>query len=133
MVARLTPDQKVACSIHVGFKTPILPDPSFFHFCISSLLPLVAAQAQAHAQLLGRLFFSLPFNSSPRSVISPPPPIPKAQKKNPPAKGGGQGNSIYFVGGFTKSVLRSISRATTAATSEYPYGREELSALLVAD
>ena len=22
MVARLTPDQKVACSIHVGFKTP---------------------------------------------------------------------------------------------------------------
>jgi hypothetical protein len=23
MVARLTPDQKVACSIHVGFKTPI--------------------------------------------------------------------------------------------------------------
>ena len=24
MVARLTPDQKVACSIHVGFKTPVL-------------------------------------------------------------------------------------------------------------
>ena len=23
MVARLTPDQKVACSIHVGFKIPI--------------------------------------------------------------------------------------------------------------
>ncbi|KAF7816670.1 pentatricopeptide repeat-containing protein [Senna tora] len=23
MVARLTPDQKVACSIHVGFKSPI--------------------------------------------------------------------------------------------------------------
>ncbi|CAA7395708.1 unnamed protein product [Spirodela intermedia] len=26
MVARLTPDQKVACSIHVGFKTPDHPD-----------------------------------------------------------------------------------------------------------
>jgi hypothetical protein len=23
MVARLTPDQKVACSIHVGFNTPV--------------------------------------------------------------------------------------------------------------
>jgi hypothetical protein len=31
MVARLTPDQKVACSIHVGFKSPITPD-SFFSF-----------------------------------------------------------------------------------------------------
>ena len=30
MVARLTPDQKVACSIHVGFNTPILSDPFFF-------------------------------------------------------------------------------------------------------
>jgi hypothetical protein len=26
MVARLTPDQKVACSIHVGFKFPIQTD-----------------------------------------------------------------------------------------------------------
>jgi hypothetical protein len=33
MVARLTPDQKVACSIHVGFNTPILhPDSFFFRF-----------------------------------------------------------------------------------------------------
>ncbi|PVH36333.1 hypothetical protein PAHAL_6G052100 [Panicum hallii] len=32
MVARLTPDQKVACSIHVGFKPP---DPSPDIFCSS--------------------------------------------------------------------------------------------------
>ncbi|KAL3614986.1 hypothetical protein CASFOL_040647 [Castilleja foliolosa] len=30
MVARLTPDQKVACSIHVGFKTPNQADYSFY-------------------------------------------------------------------------------------------------------
>ena len=30
MVARLTPDQKVACSIHVGFKPPNYKTGSFF-------------------------------------------------------------------------------------------------------
>ncbi|CAA7390682.1 unnamed protein product [Spirodela intermedia] len=34
MVARLTPDQKVACSIHVGFKSP---DP--IPFCSLDLPP----------------------------------------------------------------------------------------------
>ena len=33
MVARLTPDQKVACSIHVGFKPPNKPD-SFLFFAL---------------------------------------------------------------------------------------------------
>jgi hypothetical protein len=38
MVARLTPDQKVACSIHVGFKPPNKPDLfNFFPFCFVSL------------------------------------------------------------------------------------------------
>ncbi|OMO76750.1 hypothetical protein CCACVL1_15438 [Corchorus capsularis] len=37
MVARLTPDQKVACSIHVGFKTPIqIGSHSFLKFFRSS-------------------------------------------------------------------------------------------------
>ncbi|KAJ0040816.1 hypothetical protein Pint_28122 [Pistacia integerrima] len=30
MVARLTPDQKVACSIHVGFSSPFLLDKRIF-------------------------------------------------------------------------------------------------------
>ena len=32
MVARLTPDQKVACSIHVGFKSPELYIPEYLFF-----------------------------------------------------------------------------------------------------
>ncbi len=32
MVARLTPDQKVACSIHVGFKIPRCAIPTFSYF-----------------------------------------------------------------------------------------------------
>jgi hypothetical protein len=35
MVARLTPDQKVACSIHVGFNTPD-PSPETFFFRLGS-------------------------------------------------------------------------------------------------
>ncbi|KAM0909980.1 hypothetical protein ACQ4PT_014471 [Festuca glaucescens] len=35
MVARLTPDQKVACSIHVGFKSPNYIRPIIFYFCFS--------------------------------------------------------------------------------------------------
>ncbi|CAA6672381.1 unnamed protein product [Spirodela intermedia] len=38
MVARLTPDQKVACSIHVGFNAPGQPIPTIL-FVSLFLLP----------------------------------------------------------------------------------------------
>ena len=45
MVARLTPDQKVACSIHVGFNTPILIRNFYLFF--------VDARPWAYAQVGG--------------------------------------------------------------------------------
>ena len=36
MVARLTPDQKVACSIHVGFNPPNYPPEYFTVFDVTS-------------------------------------------------------------------------------------------------
>ncbi|OMP08204.1 hypothetical protein COLO4_06681 [Corchorus olitorius] len=52
MVARLTPDQKVACSIHVGFKSPIPNGFNFFHFSFHLLVPASDLQKPRFGYLL---------------------------------------------------------------------------------
>jgi hypothetical protein len=58
MVARLTPDQKVACSIHVGFNTPD-PSPEFFFFSFGLCRKhfVVYGYGLMRAALVGLLFY----------------------------------------------------------------------------
>ena len=81
MVARLTPDQKVACSIHVGFKPPVQTD---LHFLPNfPIIPLISAVhpsiSTVHIPLKTRLLRYLAIPFSPRSAqpANPePPPLP---------------------------------------------------------
>ncbi|GLT34665.1 hypothetical protein SLA2020_091680 [Shorea laevis] len=85
MVARLTPDQKVACSIHVGFKIPIQPDPSFFHFCVSVPYFLYWQPKPMPGLLVGP-FFNFPLMAAQYQLS---PPNSQGPKQKPPAAGGG--------------------------------------------
>ena len=79
MVARLTPDQKVACSIHVGFKTPIQQESLFsplwlFFFSITtSKRPTAQPIRNKPAQGLPLAPPNLNPHHASRSFLSPSP------------------------------------------------------------
>ena len=61
MVARLTPDQKVACSIHVGFNTPDPSPDNVLFICLRSAAAFVNMGLQASWRALWAFSFLWPF------------------------------------------------------------------------